>query len=92
VTSTQDAIKELRALTEAGVTLTSELALETVLQKVVDIARELIGARYAALSVIGPNGEITRFITAGRPSLQRPSSPPTGYSPLSVTQPSTRRL
>ncbi len=46
-------------------TLTSELALETVLQKVVDIARELVGARYTALSVLGPSGEITRFITSG---------------------------
>ncbi len=65
MTSTQDSLEELRALTEAGVTLTSELALEAVLQKVVDIARELIGARYAALSVLGPSGEITRFITSG---------------------------
>ena len=65
MTSFQDALEELRALTDAGVTLTSELALETVLQKVVDIARELIGARYAALSVLGPSGEITRFITSG---------------------------
>ena len=65
MTSTEDALDELRALTEAGVTLTSELALETVLQKVVDIARDLIGARYAALSVLGPSGEITRFITSG---------------------------
>lgn len=65
VTNTQDALEELRALTEAGVALTSELALETVLQRVVDIARELIGARYAALSVLGPSGEITRFITSG---------------------------
>ncbi len=52
-------------MTEAGVTLTSELALETVLQRVVDIARDLVGARYAALSVLGPSGEITRFITSG---------------------------
>ncbi|MCH8050746.1 MAG: GAF domain-containing sensor histidine kinase [Chloroflexi bacterium] len=65
MTNTQDALEELRALTEAGVALTSELALETVLQRVVDIARELIGARYAALSVLGPSGEITRFITSG---------------------------
>ena len=65
MTSTQDALEELRALTEAGVTLTSELALETVLQKVVDIARKLVGARYAALSVLGPSSEITRFFTSG---------------------------
>lgn len=71
VTSTQDALDELRALTEAGVTLTSELALETVLQRVVDIARELVGARYAALSVLGPRGEITLFVTSGMSAEER---------------------
>jgi len=71
VTSPKDALEELRALTEAGVTLTSELALETVLQKVVDIARELVGARYAALSVLGPSGEITRFLISGMSADER---------------------
>ncbi len=52
-------------------TLTSELALEKVLQKVVDIARELVGARYAALSALGPSGEITRFITSGISAKER---------------------
>lgn len=65
MTRTQSALEELRALTKAGVTLTSEFTLETVLQKVVDIARELVGTRYAALSVLGPSSEITRFLTSG---------------------------
>jgi signal transduction histidine kinase len=71
VTRTQDALDELRALTDAGVTLTSELALETVLQRVADLARGLVGARYAALSVLGPSGEITRFITSGMSAEER---------------------
>jgi signal transduction histidine kinase len=57
--------EDLRALTEAGVALTSELSLDAVLQKVVDVAREQLSARYAALSVLDANGAITRFITAG---------------------------
>lgn len=56
---------ELRALAAAGVSLTSELSLEVVLQKVADVAREQVGARYAALSVLGPDGAIERFITSG---------------------------
>jgi signal transduction histidine kinase len=56
---------ELRALTEAGITLASELSLEAVLQKVVDVACELVGARYGALSVLGSSGKIERFITHG---------------------------
>ncbi|HVP05854.1 MAG TPA: GAF domain-containing protein [Dehalococcoidia bacterium] len=46
-------------------TLTSELSLEAVLQKVVDVAHEQIGARYAALSVLGADGRIEQFITSG---------------------------
>ena len=86
MTSTQDALEELRALTEAGVTLTSELALGAVLQKVVDIARELIGSRYAALSVLGPSGEITRFITSGISAEEREAigDIPSGKGLLSV--------
>ena len=67
-------------------TLTSELALETVLQKVVDIARDLVGAPYAALSVLGPSGEITRFITSGISAEVREAigDVPTGHGLLGV--------
>ena len=56
---------ELRALAEAGVALTSELSLQTVLQKVVDVARDLVKARYGALSVLNQGGEIEQFLTSG---------------------------
>lgn len=57
--------EEIRALLEASVSLTSELSLDSVLQKVVDVAREQIGARYAALSVLNSDGEIEKFISSG---------------------------
>src|SRR5438445_4069282 len=57
--------EDIRALAEAGVSLTSELSLEAVLQKVVDVAREHVGARYAALSVLSAEGEIEQFISSG---------------------------
>lgn len=60
-----DPVADLRALAEAGVTLTSELSLQAVLQKVVEVAREQVGARYAALSVLGPDGEVRQFLTSG---------------------------
>ena len=56
---------DIRALVEASVSLTSELSLDSVLQKVVDVARAHIGARYAALSVLNSGGRIERFITSG---------------------------
>lgn len=57
--------EEIRALAVAGVTLTSELSLEAVLQRVVDVARQQIGARYAALSVLSTGGSIDQFIVSG---------------------------
>jgi signal transduction histidine kinase len=57
--------EDIRALAEAGVTLTSELSLEAVLQRVADVAREQIGARYSALSVLSIGGAIAQFISSG---------------------------
>ncbi len=57
--------EDIRGLLEASVNLTSELSLDAVLQKVVDVARDQIGARYAALSVLTGDGEIGQFISSG---------------------------
>jgi hypothetical protein len=38
----------MRRLVEAGIALTSELSLDALLQRLVEIAAELTGARYAA--------------------------------------------
>jgi signal transduction histidine kinase len=66
VTTVGEDTKRLRALVEAGVALTSELSLDAVLQRLVEIAAELTGARYAALGVIDRSGTaLERFVTAG---------------------------
>src|SRR6266536_703522 len=56
----------LRALLEAGISLTSELSLDAVLQRLVETAARLTGSRYAALGVIDPTGQgLERFLTFG---------------------------
>jgi signal transduction histidine kinase len=56
----------LRALLEAGMALTSELSLDSVLQRLTELSAELTGARYAALGVLDPTGShLERFITHG---------------------------
>jgi signal transduction histidine kinase len=56
----------LRALVEAGIALSSELSLDALLQKLVETAAELTGARYAALGVIDQSGrQLERFVTTG---------------------------
>ena len=56
----------LRILVEAGIALSSELSLDALLQRIVDTAAELTGARYAALGVIDRSGRaLERFLTTG---------------------------
>ena len=56
----------MRALVRTGVAITSELSLEALLQRLVEAASELTGARYAALGVIDRSGsELERFLTTG---------------------------
>jgi signal transduction histidine kinase len=56
----------LRAVVEAGIAVSSELSLDGVLQKIVETAAELAGARYAALGVIDRSGNhLERFLTTG---------------------------
>jgi signal transduction histidine kinase len=53
-------------LVEAGIALTSELSLDALLQRLVETAAELTGARYAALGVIDKTGQaLERFLTTG---------------------------
>jgi len=56
----------LRALVEAGVAITSELSLDALLERLVETAAELTGARYGALGVIDRSGsQLERFVTTG---------------------------
>lgn len=57
--------RELEALYEATLDLHGDLSLKAVLSTVVDRARELVGARYGAVSVVDAQGTIREFVTAG---------------------------
>jgi signal transduction histidine kinase len=52
-------------LLEAGLALSSELSLPAILQRIVELAAGITGARYGALGVLGRDGRITEFITTG---------------------------
>jgi signal transduction histidine kinase len=56
----------LRALLDAGIAVTSELSLDALLQRLVETAAGLTGAKYAALGVIDRSGQaLERFIVTG---------------------------
>jgi signal transduction histidine kinase len=61
-----DVSSRVRTLVETGIALTSELSLDALLQRLVETAAELTGARYAALGVIDRSGQqLERFLTHG---------------------------
>jgi two-component system, NarL family, sensor histidine kinase DevS len=52
-------------LLETGLALAAELSLPAALQRIVELAAELTGARYGALGVLGRDGTISEFLTTG---------------------------
>ena len=62
--STQES-PAFQTMSDAVLTIAAELSVEAVLQKLVDAARELADARYAALGVPDGEGGFERFITSG---------------------------
>ena len=74
-----------RRLIQAGMVLASELSLDVVLQRIVELAVDLTGARYGALGVLAPDGRsIQDFITVGITPQERAAlgDPPVGHGLL----------
>ena len=73
-------------LIRSGLTLASDLSLETVLQRIVDEAAELTDATYGALGVLGEDGAIAEFVTTGISAEQRAAigDPPSGHGILGL--------
>ena len=55
----------LRRLMNANRAIVGELSLPIVLRRIVELARDLVGARYGALGVIGADGGLEQFIHLG---------------------------
>lgn len=87
--------RELLALHVAGLDITSDLELETVLQRVVDEARALVGARYGALSFLREDSHgIEAFLTSGITPAERAALGPIpeGHGLLAVVLRQGERL
>jgi signal transduction histidine kinase len=82
--SAQDRLKQLVAATSGLIT---EVSLEGVLQRAVQISAEVIGARYAAIGVLSPDGRmLEHFTTYGIDSevAARIGTPPRGHGILGL--------
>jgi signal transduction histidine kinase len=60
-----NAQERLRRLLNANRSIVQELSLPAVLHRIVDTARDVAGARYAALGVIGADGLLEQFLHVG---------------------------
>lgn len=77
---------QLEVVSRSVLAVTSELELDTVLRRIVDLAAELAGARYAALGIPGPDGDLVSFITSGMTAEEeeRIGDRPRGYGILGL--------
>ncbi|WP_439564745.1 GAF domain-containing protein [Microcella sp.] len=67
-------------LVSAAQAVTESLELTTRLQRIVGVARELVGARYGALGVLAPDGGLERFLHSGftDEQVRQLGAPPSG--------------
>ena len=64
--------RRFERLLSAGIAVFSERSLDRVLQQVVDSAREVVDARYAALGVLAPDRKsLSQFVTSGLSEAER---------------------
>ena len=78
---TREQLEErLAALHQASLELVRDLSRDAVLERIVNLAREQAGARYAALGMVDETGNLERFITAGMSDdeIARMEHPPRG--------------
>jgi signal transduction histidine kinase len=79
--------ERLERLIVAARSLITEVSLDRVLQQVVEVAAEVIGAQYAAIGVLGPDGRLLEsFTTYGIDEAQRAliGPPPRGHGILGL--------
>jgi signal transduction histidine kinase len=79
--------ERLERLVRASSALITEVSVEGVLQRVVQVGAEVIGARYAAIGVVGPDGKVLEsFTTYGIEAELRASigRPPRGHGILGL--------
>ena len=84
----------LAALHRVSLELVSDLSQDTVLERIVEMAREQAGARYAALGVVDDAGDLVRFIPVGMSPIEiaQMPHPPVGKGLLGVIRTERRTI
>jgi two-component system sensor histidine kinase DevS len=92
---TREQLEErLLALHEASLELVRNLSLDKLLERIVHLARQQAGARYAALGVVDERGDLVRFIPAGMTpeEVDKTGHQPEGKGMIGVVQQERRTI
>ena len=78
--------RQIAAVHSAGISLASEMMLEPLLLRFVDLAREITNAQYGALGIVTDDDRLEQFITSGISEEEREAigAPPRGDGLLGV--------
>jgi two-component system, NarL family, sensor histidine kinase DevS len=84
----------LAALHRASLELVGDLSLETLLERIVQLARDQVNARYAALGVVDEEGNLTKFIPIGmeKSEVEKMAHPPVGKGLLGLFKKERRTI
>lgn len=84
----------LVALHQASLELVGDLSIETLLERIVELARQQAGARYAALGVLDDQGELEKFIPVGMTpeEIRHIAHPPIGKGLIGAIQRERRTI
>jgi two-component system, NarL family, sensor histidine kinase DevS len=79
--------KRLAALHSASLELIQELSLDQVLRRIAELAREQAGTRYAAVGILGEDGQLEQFIPIGmsETEIHKIAHPPMGIGLIGAT-------
>ena len=92
---TREQLEErLVALHGASLELVRDLTLDTVLERIVKLAREQANAHYAALGVVDEQGKLVKFIPVGMSAeeIRKTGPPPIGRGVIGAIQKERRTL
>ena len=94
--TTRDELRTARRLSEAVLAVSDQLTVPEVLQTIVDTARELVGAEFAALGVPDDDGSFAEFVVAGVSDEMRAAIGPLprqhGFLAVMLREPQAQRL
>ncbi len=73
-------LDRLAALHRASLELVSDISIDSLIERIAHLAREQVGARYAAVGILDENGNLARFIPVGMSDeeVARMAHPPKG--------------